>query len=100
LQKNPADYAVNNSNKKIGLLLGAKPGDIICYYETDKGISINYQEIDICKYKEMLMAAVNDALGILGYDSTDKMESEIFGIIHEPKRKYQEKDSIGKITKD
>jgi hypothetical protein len=27
--KDPSDYAVNNPNKKIGMLLGAKAGDVI-----------------------------------------------------------------------
>ncbi len=29
LAKDPADYTVNNPNKKIGMLLGAKEGDVI-----------------------------------------------------------------------
>jgi hypothetical protein len=29
LAKSPSDYAVNNPNKKIGMLLGAKAGDLI-----------------------------------------------------------------------
>ena len=75
LAKDPADYAVNNPNKKIGMLLGAKAGDVIWYYKTassDKkkaGISINPEEISTCKYKEMLMSTVKDALEILGYDA-------------------------------
>ena len=71
LAKYPADYAVNNPNKKIGMLLGAKAGDVIWYFKTDDkkngGVSINPQEIGISKYKEMLMATVKDALEILGY---------------------------------
>lgn len=35
LAKDPADYAVNNLNKKIGMLVGAKAGDIIWYFKTD-----------------------------------------------------------------
>ncbi|MFL6478757.1 MAG: hypothetical protein ACJ707_08070 [Nitrososphaera sp.] len=41
LTKNPADYAVNNANKRIGKLLEAKAGDVIWYYKIDKGVSIN-----------------------------------------------------------
>jgi DNA polymerase elongation subunit (family B) len=78
LAKNPADYAVNNPNKKIGILLGAKAGDVIWYYKTDdkmKGrISINNQDISISKYKEMLMATVKDALEILGYVSIERID--------------------------
>jgi len=87
LTKNPADYVVNNPNKKIGMLLGAKAGDVIWYYKTDgdkkKGgnVSIYPQEIGICKYKEMLIATVKDVLEILGNGSAEKIESEIFGIM-------------------
>ncbi|MFL6308470.1 MAG: hypothetical protein ACJ70T_00550 [Nitrososphaera sp.] len=41
LTKNPADYAVNNANKRIGKLLEAKAGDVIWHYKMDKGVSIN-----------------------------------------------------------
>lgn len=81
LAKNPADYAVNNPNKKIGMLLGSRAGDIICYYKTDKGVSINPEEISIPKYREMLMTTGKDALEVLGYgSSSERIESkEIFG---------------------
>jgi DNA polymerase elongation subunit (family B) len=76
LTKDPTDYAVNNPNKKIGILLGAKAGDIIWYFKTDKGVSINPDEISILKYKEMLIATVKDALEVLGYGSSERIESE------------------------
>jgi DNA polymerase elongation subunit (family B) len=69
LAKNPEDYAVNNPNKKIGILLGAKAGNVIWYFKSDKGVSINLDKISIPNYKEMLMATVKDALEILGYDT-------------------------------
>ncbi len=60
LAKDPEDYAVNNPNKKIGMLLGVKAGDVIWYYKTDDkkkgGTSINSQEIAISKCKELLIA--------------------------------------------
>jgi hypothetical protein len=65
LAKDPSDYAVKNSNKKIGMLLGAKAGDVIWYYKTDKGVSIDPKQINVQKYKEMLMATVKDPLEIL-----------------------------------
>jgi DNA polymerase elongation subunit (family B) len=78
LAKDPAHYTVNNPNKKIGILLGAKAGDIIWYFKTDisekkkkAGVSINPQEIGVCKYKEMLMSTVKDALEILGYGNAE-----------------------------
>jgi hypothetical protein len=54
--KHPADYGVNNPNKKIVMLLGAKTGDVIWFYKTDGdkkkgGVLINYQNIGISKYK-------------------------------------------------
>jgi hypothetical protein len=59
-------------------------GDIIWYFKTDDkkkgGVSINPKEIGICKYKEMLMATVKDALEILGYGSAEKIESDVYGI--------------------
>jgi DNA polymerase, archaea type len=90
LTKNPEDYAVNNLNKKIGTLLGAKAGDVIWYFKTDDmrdGVSINSQDIGITKYKEMLMATVKDALEIMGYGSAEKIESEIFGLVWRRKKK-------------
>jgi hypothetical protein len=79
LAKDPSDYAVNNPNKKIGMLLGAKAGDVIWYYKTDKGVSINPEEISVLRYKAMLIATVKDALEILDYCSSERIESEILG---------------------
>jgi hypothetical protein len=64
LSKDPTDYAVNNPSKKIGMLLGAMAGDVIWYFKTDKGVSINPEEISVKKYKEMLLATVKAALEI------------------------------------
>jgi hypothetical protein len=41
-------------------------------------VSINPEEIGICKYKEMLMATVKDALEILGYGSSERIFHPIF----------------------
>lgn len=95
LAKDPADYAINNPNKKIGILLGAKAGDVIWYYKTDgddkkkkAGVSINPQEIGVCKYKEMLMSTVKDALEILGYGNAEQIFNNNIGIT----RRGDEKD--------
>jgi len=78
LAKDPSDYAVNNPNKKIGMLLGAKAGDVIWYFKTDDDgsdkkkkarVSTNPREIGVCKYKEMLLTTVKDALEILSYNA-------------------------------
>jgi hypothetical protein len=77
--KDPSNYAVNNPNKMIGMLLGAKAGDVIRYFKTDGkrggGVSLNAQEISICKYKEMLMSTVKDALEIMGRGSSERIEA-------------------------
>lgn len=78
LAKNPEDYAANNPNKKIGMLFGAKAGDVISYVKTDKGVSINRQEVGIRKYKKTLLATVKDALEVLGYGGGERIESETF----------------------
>jgi DNA polymerase elongation subunit (family B) len=79
LAKDSADYAINSPNKKVGMLLGAKAGDVIWYFKTDKGVSINSKEISVQKYKEMLMATVRDALEIIGYGSE---KNRIRGLWH------------------
>jgi hypothetical protein len=101
LAKDPADYAVNNPNIKIGMLLEAKAGDVIWYFKTDdnKGsVSINPQEIGICKYKEILVVTVKDALGILGYGSAEKIESER-SLVHprNQRRERREKEEVQKL---
>jgi hypothetical protein len=74
------------------MLLGAEAGDIIWYFKTDDkkkaGVSTNPQEISFLKYKEMLMATVKDGLEILGYGSSGRIESEIFGITRKLKDKW------------
>jgi hypothetical protein len=72
--KDPAEYVINNPNKKIGMLLGARAGDVSWYFKTDIGVSINLQEIGISKYKAMLMAIVKDAVEILGHSNAEKIE--------------------------
>jgi hypothetical protein len=63
------------------MLLGARASDVIWYYKTDDkkkvGVSINLQEIGICKYKELLMATVKDTLEMLvhSFDITNSCSS-------------------------
>ena len=35
LAKRPSNYAINNPNKKIGMLLGAKAGHVLWYFKID-----------------------------------------------------------------
>jgi hypothetical protein len=48
LAKDPAECAVNNPNRKIGMLLGAKAGNVVWYFKIDDkkkgGISIDPEE--------------------------------------------------------
>jgi DNA polymerase elongation subunit (family B) len=63
LSKDPTDYAVNNSNRKIGMLLRRRAGDVIWYFKTDEkkaGVSLNPEEISVRRYKEMLRATVKE----------------------------------------
>lgn len=83
LSKNLQDYTGNHPNKKIGMLLGAKAGDVIWYFKTDDkkaAVSIKPEDIGITKYKEMLMATMKEALEILGYGDSESIASEVFGI--------------------
>ena len=64
------------------MLFGARACDVIWHYKTDNEVSINPDEISLLKYREMLMATVNDALEIIGYGSAKNIELEIFSITH------------------
>lgn len=70
------------------MLFGAKAGDVIWYFKTDtkKGVSINPKEIDVQKYKEILMSMVKDALEILRYGSIKRIVHDIVGIRRKSKR--------------
>jgi len=53
LAKDPADYAVYNSNKKIGMVLGVKAGNFISYFKIDGdnekgGVSTSPKKVGIC----------------------------------------------------
>ena len=54
-KKDPSDYTVNHLNKKILMLNGAKAMDVIPYYNTDKGVSIDFIEISVKKYQEIFL---------------------------------------------
>ena len=76
--KDPSNYAVTNPNKMIGMLLRAKAGNVIRYFKTDGkrgGVSLNAQEISTCKYKEMLMSTIKDALEIMGCGNSERIEA-------------------------
>jgi hypothetical protein len=45
---------------------GAKAGDIVWYYNADKDVSMDPQEISVKKYKELLVATVKDSFEVLG----------------------------------
>lgn len=70
LSKNPDQYSVNNIQKKLGVKLNLKAGDVIQYYKSDNkgGVSLNPNDISIKKYKAMLWNSVKDILEVAGYD--------------------------------
>ena len=71
LSKNPEEYKNKNDRKrKIGLVTGARRGEIIEYFESDnkEGYSLNSHEISTKKYKTMLWKIIKDILEIAGSD--------------------------------
>jgi DNA polymerase elongation subunit (family B) len=70
ISKDPGSYTANNPQKKIGLLLNAKEGDLIQYYKSDNsdGVSLNPNDISVRKYKSIMWNTVKDILEIAGYD--------------------------------
>jgi DNA polymerase, archaea type len=70
LSKDPDQYTVNNIQKKIGLNLNLKEGDVIQYYKSDNqdGISLDPKHISIQKYEIMLWNSVKDILEVTGHD--------------------------------
>jgi DNA polymerase I len=78
LSRDPASYKVNNIQKKIGLQLGAKAGDLVYYYKSDNphGTSLDSRDISVRKYKVMLWQAVKDILEISNCD-VNALEHEL-----------------------
>jgi DNA polymerase elongation subunit (family B) len=87
LSKDPTEYAGNTVQKRVGLKLGAKKGDVIYYYKTDAigkkkdAAPINTEDISISEYKKALLTTVKDALEIMGFGYEDSMASNIFNVI-------------------
>jgi DNA polymerase, archaea type len=90
LSKEPSEYPNNSIQKRVGLHLGSKKGDIIYYYKTAANgkkkekdpahVPINPEDIDITEYNKTLSAALKDALEILGVGEKGKITSDIFNI--------------------
>lgn len=89
LSKDPAEYPANTVQKRVGLYLGAKKGDVIYYYKTnsssrkEKDASIvptNPEDIDISEYKKMLFATLKDALEMIDGGDQECIKSDIFSI--------------------
>ena len=80
LGKDPEDYENNCLQKRIGLELGLRRGDVINYYiaDNEKGYSFDVNESSINQYRKMLLNSVSDILGILGYD----IERDLFNNGH------------------
>jgi DNA polymerase elongation subunit (family B) len=70
LSKDPAEYVANTVQRRVGLHLGARKGDVIYYYKSQSGkdrLPVNPEDISIVEYKKALLATVKDALEIMGY---------------------------------
>ena len=67
--KDPEDYENNCLQKRIGLELCLKRGDIANYYlaDNEKGYTFDVNECSIIQYRKMLSSTVKDVLEILGY---------------------------------
>jgi hypothetical protein len=89
LSKDPAEYATNTVQKRVGLCFGAKKGDVIYYYKSDSNrtkkdtittVPLRPEDISVAEYKKVLLARVKDALKIMGFGSAKSIESDIFNI--------------------
>jgi DNA polymerase, archaea type len=85
LSKDPDEYVANTVQKRVGLYVGAKKGDVIYYYKYDsKGkkdsIPVEPEHISISEYKKMLLATLKDALEIMGFGKVESIQSNIFNI--------------------
>jgi len=87
LSKDPAEYAANTMQKRVGLHLGAKKGDVIYYYKSNPGrkkdttaVPIRSEDISIVEYKKVLFATVKDALEIMGFGLESIESEDIFKI--------------------
>jgi DNA polymerase, archaea type len=72
LRKDPHDYANDCVQKRLGLELGLKRGDIVSFYLSDNNkqkYSFDVRQCSTRQYRTMLNNAVKDVLEILGYDS-------------------------------
>lgn len=72
LSKYPQEYHnANDRKRRLGLVIGARKGDVIEYYESDgnkEGYSLNPRDISIRKYKLTLWKTVKEILEIAGYN--------------------------------
>ena len=70
LGKDPEDYENNCLQKRIGLEMGLRRGEVIHYYlaDNEKGYTFDLNESSIDQYRKMLLSVVKDILQILGYD--------------------------------
>ncbi|MEP0826091.1 MAG: hypothetical protein HRF40_11455 [Nitrososphaera sp.] len=103
LSKDPAEYATNTIQKRVGLHVGAKKGDVICFYKSmpngnKDAIPVNPEDISVSEYKKALFATLKDPLVILGHGSEDSIALSIFKIDHGTTRKKSRR--IGKASRE
>jgi DNA polymerase elongation subunit (family B) len=79
LSKDPADYKVNNIQKKIGLYLGAKAGDVIYYYKSDNLLpSIGLNALNVRPSFHSCRKMVNSLKSLTGSESQVKRSCKTF----------------------
>lgn len=67
LSRDPAHYTKNCPQKRVGLMAGAKAGDVVEYYKAKKGETFDPAKLDYNRYKDALLdSGISDVLDILG----------------------------------
>lgn len=101
LSKDPAEYATNTVQNRVGLYLGAKKGDVIYYYKSNPNrqkdiitVPIRPEDISIAEYKKVLLATVKDALEIMGFGCVESIESDIFNIGAKSRKNLQHSQTL------
>lgn len=90
LRKNPDEYTNDCKQRRLGIKLKLRKGDILTYYKSYAEESIheinsrlrntrivsesdNPNDISYAKYKDMLLSSIKDTLEILGFDAEKEL---------------------------
>jgi DNA polymerase I len=77
LSKNGDQYEKGSQQNKLAMLAGAKAGDVIDYFKTPNGPSLqvqNFSELDFAAYKDTFESTFEDALSMLGIQISEIFE--------------------------